>query len=214
MSATPKVLLASFLIAMTNGLHAEPVVHIDNRIAVQRAESVEFVPYAYQPILGRQAISPAGIFNSNMIFLADQIDRNRDASVVSKPLIITSFANLDDLSETSSFGRLIGEQLMHEMKVRGWNVVDMRVTKSISVNPTGEFSLSRDLGRIRDSFKAGSIVVGTYAKTTDGFLVSARVIDVTAGTVVSTAQTRFARDRLTTHLVTLPVEYPTVTVSR
>jgi TolB-like protein len=208
-----RVLLGTALLAAATS-YAEPVVNIDNRIATQRSEAVEFVPYAYQPILSRQALSPAGIFNSNMIFLADQVDRNRDDAVASKPLIVTSFANLDDLSETSSLGRLIGEQLMHEMKVRGWNVIDMRVTKSISVNPSGEFSLSRDLGRIRDTFKVGSVVVGTYTKTTDGLLISARVIDVSSGAVVSTAQSRLSRDRFTTQLVTLPTVYPTVTVTR
>jgi len=214
MLAIHRLLIGSALLVVTSISFAEPVIQVDNRIATQRAEAVEFVPYAYQPILGRHALSPAGVFNSNMIFVADQIDRNREAAVASKPLIITSFANLDDLSETSSLGRLIGEQLMHEMKVRGWNVVDMRVTKSISINPSGEFSLSRDIGRIRDTFKVGSLVVGTYTKTTDGLLISARVIDVTTGAVVSTAQSRLARDRFTTHLVTLPVVYPTVTVTR
>lgn len=208
-----RVLFGTALLAAGTS-YAEPVVNIDNRIATQRSEAVEFVPYAYQPILSRQALSPAGVFNSNMIFLADQVDRNRDDAVVSKPLIVTSFANLDDLSETSSLGRLIGEQLMHEMKVRGWNVIDMRVTKSISVNPSGEFSLSRDLGRIRDTFKVGSVVVGTYTKTSDGLLLSARVIDVSTGAVVSTAQSRLARDRFTTQLVTLPTVYPTVSVTR
>ena len=90
----------------------------------------------------------------------------------------------------------------------------MRVTKSISVNPSGEFSLSRDLGRIRDTFKVGSVVVGTYTKTSDGLLLSARVIDVSTGAVVSTAQSRLARDRFTTQLVTLPTVYPTVSVTR
>jgi len=192
---------------------AETLTAIDPAVVVDRVRSVEFSPYTYQPIETRQSSTPAGAFNANVIFIADQLDRNRDADVPSKPILVTSFSNLDNLSETTSFGRLLGEQLIHELKVRGWQVVDLRLTKSVMVNQSGEFSLSRDLNRIRESFPAGNVLVGTYSRTTDGVLVSARVIDVATGHVQSTAQTRAPRDRFVNNLVSIPVTYPTVRVT-
>jgi len=198
------------------GIHgvafAETVVQLDPNIITDRIRSVDFQAYSYQPIETRQAATASGTFNANVIFIADQLDRNRDAEINAKPILVTSFSNLDNLSETTSFGRLIAEQLMHELKVRGWGVVDLRLTKSVIVNQTGEFSLSRDLGRIRESFPAGNVLVGTYSRTTDGVLISARVIDVTSGHVQSSAQSRVPRDRFVNNLVSVPVAYPVVKV--
>jgi len=191
---------------------AETVISLDPNILTDRIRGIDYPPTSYQPIETRQSASQAGAFNANMIFLADQLDRNKDPDVGAKPMIITSFSNLDNFSETTAFGRLVGEQLMHELKVRGWQVVDMRVTRSVIVNPSGEFSLSRDLGRIRESFPAGNVLVGTYVRTSDGVLVSARVIDVTSGNVQSSAQSRFPRDRFTAGLVSVPVALPTVRI--
>ena len=194
------------------GINAETVVQLDPNIVTDRTRSVDFPPYSYQPIETRQASTASGTFNANIIFVADQLDRNRDADSNAKPILVTSFSNLDNLNETNSFGRLIAEQLMHELKVRGWQVVDLRLTKSVIVNQTGEFSLSRDLGRIRESFPIGNVLVGTYSRTTDGVLISARIIDVATGHVQSTAQTRVQRDRFVNNLVSVPVQYPIVKV--
>lgn len=169
---------------------------------------------SYQPIVTRPAATPSGAFNANIIFIADQLDRNRDDDARSKPILVTSFSNLDNLSETTSFGRLVAEQLMHELLVRGWKVVDLRLTKSVIVNQTGEFSLSRDLGRIRESFPVGNVLVGTYSRTTDGVLISARVIDVMTGHVQTSAQSRAPNDRFINTLVSVPTAYPIVKVSK
>jgi TolB-like protein len=171
-------------------------------------------PVSYQPIVTRPATTPSGAFNANIIFIADQLERNRDDDARSKPILVTSFSNLDNLSETTSFGRLLAEQLMHELLVRGWKVVDLRLTKSVIVNQTGEFSLSRDLGRIRESLPAGNVLVGTYSRTTDGVLISARVIDVVTGHVQTSAQSRAPNDRFINTLVSVPTAFPVVKVSK
>ena len=200
------------VLGISGVVFAETVVQLDPNIITDRIRSVDFPAYSYQPIETRQASTASGTFNANIIFIADQLDHNRDPEINAKPILVTSFSNLDNLTETTSFGRLIAEQLMHELKVRGWGVVDLRLTKSVIVNQTGEFSLSRDLGRIRESFPAGNVLVGTYSRTTDGVLISARVIDVTTGHVQSSAQSRVPRDRFVNNLVSVPVAYPVVKV--
>jgi len=204
--------IACFVSGFASAVSAETVVQLDPNVITNRISSVDFPAYSYQPIETRQSATASGTFNANLIFIADQLDRNRDADINAKPILVTSFSNLDNLSETTSFGRLIAEQLMHELKVRGWGVVDLRLTKSVIVNQTGEFSLSRDLGRIRESFPAGNVLVGTYSRTTDGVLISARVIDVGTGHVQSSAQSRVPRDRFVNNLVAVPVTYPVVKV--
>lgn len=207
-----KILLLGAASLALSGVRAQTVVDANVPTVVDRAKFFALPATPFQPIVPRRADSPAGIFNSGVIFLADQLDRNKVDELSSKPIIVASFSSLDNLAETTSFGRLIGEHLIHELTVRGWRVIDLRLTKSVIVNPQGEFSLSRDLNRLRDSFPVASILVGTYSRTSDGVVVSARVIDLESGKVQTSAQSRFIGDRFVQHLVSIPVVYPAIKI--
>lgn len=155
----------------------------------------------------------AGTFNSGMIFIAEQLDRNVDPTMRVRPTVITSFVNLNDLGESSALGRLIGENLTHELQVRNWAVADIRLTKSLIINQGGEFSLSRDIRQLRESYPVSNIVTGTYSSTSDGVLLNVRIIDSTNGWVISSAQTRLLRDRFIASLVDKPAQAPMVNLS-
>ncbi len=193
---------------------AQPLILTDERIDLRRQHYLEPNAYRYEPIISHHASSPAGIFNSGMIFLAEQINRNVSPDGRSRQTVVTSFSPLGDLSDSSSFGRLIGEHLMHELVVRGWLVADMRMTRNLIVNDSGEFILSRDIMKIRESMPMANVVTGTYTTTKDGVLLSVRVLDVASGQVLSTAQTRFPRDAFIAALVDKPPVLPVVRFSR
>jgi TolB-like protein len=134
------------------------------------------------------SVTPEGNFNSRVIFLADQLVRNIDNRFRYEPVVVTTFVNLDNMKETSSLGRLIAEDLIHELQVRGWKVFDIRLAKDIVVKPQGEFSITRDIRNIRNYYRVNSVITGTYAVTSNSVIVNARIIDVKTGVVVSTGQ--------------------------
>ena len=134
------------------------------------------------------SITPEGNLNSRVIFLADQLVRNIDNRFRYEPVVVTTFVNLDNMKETSSLGRLIAEDLIHELQVRGWKVFDIRLAKDIVVKPQGEFSITRDIRNIRNYYRVNSVISGTYAITSNSVIVNARIIDVKSGVVVSTGQ--------------------------
>lgn len=132
--------------------------------------------------------SNVGRFNAQIIFMADQIERNVDRESVQNTFIVTSLSNLNRLSETTRFGRLVSENLIHELQVRRWKIFEVRLTKDIIINETGEFSLSRDIMKIKDIYMVGGIITGTYSVADGHIIVNTRVIDINTGLVVSTAQ--------------------------
>jgi len=205
--------LAGTLLASAAAM-AQPVILVDERIDLRRQHHVEPNVYRYEPILSHHASSPAGIFNSGMNFLAEQINRNVSPDGKSRQTVVTSFSPLGDLSDSSAFGRLIGEHLMHELTVRGWLVADMRMTRNVIINDSGEFVLSRDIMKLRESMPMANVVTGTYTSTKDGVLLSVRVLDVATGHVLSTAQTRFPRDAFVAALVDKPPILPVLRFSR
>lgn len=165
-----------------------------------------------EPISLLESGSTVGRFNARMIFLADQIERNADRKNLSNTFIITSFTNLNRLSETTPFGRLVAENLIHELQVRKWQVFEVRLTKDIIINETGEFSLSRDINRLRDQYKIGGIVTGTYSVTGNNIIVNARVIDINSGVVVSSAQANMPLNWFTDELLLHNDQFKTMRV--
>ena len=143
---------------------------------------------ASEPLVIQESGSTVGRFNSKMIFLADQLERNADRKSLSNTFIVTSFVNLNRLSETTPFGRLVAENVIHELQVRKWHVFEVRLTKDIIVNESGEFSLSRDIKKLKDQYQIGGIVTGTYSISGGHAILNARVIDINTGVVVSSGQ--------------------------
>lgn len=146
------------------------------------------LPDAKVPGAKLDVATPDGYFSSQVVSLADQLEKNLEKKYLGTTYIVTSFANLDRLSETSAFGRLVAENLVHELKVRNWNLVDIRLTKDLIINDHGEFSLSRDIKKIRESYKVSGIIVGTYSVNRTSVILNARVINLDTGLVISAGQ--------------------------
>ena len=189
---------------------AQPVNNIDQATNFTRSNILVPNTYRYEPILSQRSASPSGIFNSSIIFIGDQLDRNMLNDARGKHTVITTFVDLNNLSNTSAFGRLIGENLMHELQVKGWTVTDVRMTRDLIVNPNGEFTLSRDIKRLHELYAAANVVTGTYTNTKDGVLINVRVLDLASGQVVSSAQTRFIKDSFVSSMIDVPQPAPTV----
>ena len=139
---------------------------------------------------------PIEDFNGRMKNLADQLDKNIVASSHSNTYIVTSFTHLDKLGDTMSLGRLISENLIHGLQLHKWQIIEVRLTKGIDITAAGEFSLSRDINKLKDEYKISGVVTGTYSVAEGNLTINARVIDINTGIVVSSAQTYIPTDWL------------------
>lgn len=173
-----KTILSSLLVgSLGSTLMAQEVVHHSKSTRIHAI-----------PLNVIDSRTPVGYLNSQAIFLADQLERNLDKKYFSAPVMVTSFLNLDDLTETSGFGRLLSEGLIHELQVRKWKVIDVRLVKDVVIRQDGEFSLSRDIKNIKDSYNVVGIVTGTYTITDSCVIVNAKVMDIDTGVITSSGQ--------------------------
>jgi len=118
-------------------------------------------------------------------YLAEQIDGFYKGANPG-PLGVTTFVNLDDLYHTSSFGRMVSEQLMSELTMRGFDVVELRHSDALHfMETTGELALSRDVGQVRKERQLGGVIVGTYLASPERVYVNARLIDPSTSVVLS-----------------------------
>jgi TolB-like protein len=198
-----KALLTIFLLSIS--MYIAPVSADDSQIAgygndlYKLGEGLRYI--IHEPLPVHQSRTAVGNFNSMMIFLADQLERNVDRKILGNTFIVSTFSNLNKLGESSSLGRLVGENIIHEMKVRKWNVFDVRLTRDIIITEAGEFSLSRDIKKIRDAYKIGGIITGTYSSADSSIIVNARAIDIDTGLIVSTAQVHIPINNFTEALL-------------
>ena len=127
--------------------------------------------------------------------LAVQLRTNmRGGSLSEHPCVVTTFADIDNLSASSRFGRLMAEALGAELFTQGGNVMDVRTAGSIMLAPRqGEFNLTRDTAQAAETIDANSVVVGTYAAGRHSVAVTVRMIDITTRDVLSVAVTELTR---------------------
>ncbi|OQX27147.1 MAG: hypothetical protein BWK80_06715 [Desulfobacteraceae bacterium IS3] len=101
-------------------------------------------------------------------------------------ILVASFVNIDNLEESSTFGRTISEYIASRLTQNGYKVVEMKLRKSVFMKKdAGEFVLSRDLDEIKTRHNAQSIVLGTYSAAKSVVYISARMVRLSDNTVMA-----------------------------
>lgn len=80
--------------------------------------------------------------------------------------------------------------MFNELHVRKFKVLDFRGQDAVEVNEQGEFHISRDVEKLKDSIDTAEfILVGTYVKfENQSLLINARIIDSISGDVIASAR--------------------------
>ncbi|MFC1591883.1 FlgO family outer membrane protein [Thermodesulfobacteriota bacterium] len=102
----------------------------------------------------------------------------KDRLPPSDPVLVSTFVSIDDLSQSSTFGRVSSEQIASRLAQRGYRVIDLKLRDESALikKRQGEFFLSRDLKHISLEHNAQAVLVGTYAVGQQVIHVSARVV--------------------------------------
>jgi len=113
-----------------------------------------------------------------------------------KAILSTSFANIDNLQESSTFGRLVGDTVAGDLVGRGFNMIEIRLRNSLYMEPrVGEFMLSRELRHVSAEHDAQAVLVGTYAVGGEYVYVNARLVSVDDSRVLSSYDFRLPMNR-------------------
>jgi len=115
---------------------------------------------------------------------------------VNAPIAVATFVDIDNLYSASTFGRILSEQLMSELAMRGYNVIEMRQSEVMQFSyREGELGLSRDVAMLRPEHQVSAIVVGTYAVSPVRVYINARIIDPKSSLVNSAGSVEMAKTK-------------------
>ncbi len=92
-------------------------------------------------------------------------------------IVVASFANIDDLEKSSTFGRIVAQQIASVFSRKGYKIVEMLLRDTVYIGTNeGEFLLSRELSKIGDEHDAEAVIVGTYAVGSKKVYVTSKVV--------------------------------------
>jgi TolB-like protein len=137
----------------------------------------------------KRKLNNAGTVNQITKFLTDQLSRNRDFKSIAKSKIaVASFVTAENLGKTNKLGRMISENMIHDLQIRGYDVVDYKTSTALQVAKEGAFIFSHEKKKLKKKMAINYIVSGTMEYYGDGVTVNARIIKMKDNKVVSTAQ--------------------------
>lgn len=101
-------------------------------------------------------------------------------------LIAASFADVNNLTSSSTFGRMASQQLVSAFVIEGYSFVEMLMRNSVYIDRReGEFLLSREVTDISAEHNAPVVMVGTYAVADDNVFVTARLIRTADNVIIA-----------------------------
>ena len=104
-----------------------------------------------------------------------------------KPILVANLGNVSNLGQSSSFGRIVSEQLTSRLTQMGYEAHELKLYSSFLVlSETGELVLSRRLKEISQEQSAQATIAGVFAVTKKSVYVTLRLIGATDGRVIST----------------------------
>lgn len=160
----------------------EQYANLENRYAQFSKKPEVF----YSTAEGRTAASQ---MNELSRFMMDQMIQNRDIkNVQDSRVAVTSFVMLDDLNKSNKFGVTLGEHMMHQLHVRGFKVVDFKSMGAIEIGTHSDHVMTRDISKLKTELNIHYALAGTISPQGSGYVVNARLIDLTDQTIVSSAQ--------------------------
>mgnify|MGYP003670319523 FL=1 len=118
------------------------------------------------------------------------------------PMIAATFVSIDNLSQSSTLGRISSEIMASALSRQGMEVREVKMRDSMFIEESvGELILSRQVQRLSAQHNARSILMGTYAQGLDYVYVSARVVRAGDAMVLGSADFRLPLNNNTRSLL-------------
>lgn len=112
-----------------------------------------------------------------------------------KRVLVASWVDVNQVSRTSIFGKMMAEQLASRLVQQGVAVMEVKLRSSLFITEKGgEMLLSREIKEISQQHNAEAVIVGTYADAgSSGVYVTVKLVRAVDGLVMSA--TNFMVDR-------------------
>ncbi len=131
---------------------------------------------------------PAASINKIADHAAYKLDKNLVHKLNrSLPIMKTSLVDIDNMEQTSTFGRYLGDQIGDDFSQYGYKVIETKLRKSSLAmkKKRGEFILSRDTQKVAKNNQVQAVISGTYCQGSRYVYISVKIISTQDRSVLS-----------------------------
>jgi TolB-like protein len=129
-------------------------------------------------------------------------------------LILASFADIDNLENSSTFGRIVAQQIGSVFSSQGYKIIEMLLRGKVYIGKgEGEFLLSRALKDLSTEHNAQAVIVGIYAVGSKNVYVTAKLIQASDSIILASEDFVLPLGPDLRTLVTQPGEAPPTYIS-
>lgn len=117
----------------------------------------------------------------------DQLLRNLKQPLPKGSLVvINSMVNVDDLTQTLAFGRIVSDQISSALHRAGYQVKGMELpTEIFAKNDAGILEIPEKTKEALNAVHANALVVGSFAPGRNNVYVSLRIVEIATQNVIS-----------------------------
>jgi len=143
-------------------------------------------------------------------FLDRQLMSN-DKRKAETRFLYSAFVGEDNFDVTTPLGRLIGDALASRMQKAGFQVIEVRLSRSMRIHKKfGMLAMSQDIQKLFTEHKATFMITGSYTVTPEYVYVLAKVIGNTSQVIYASSGIWLPRSPMVNYL--LNYREPTVKV--
>lgn len=114
---------------------------------------------------------------------------------LTNPIIIATLVNIDDLNNSSTFGRLVSEQVSARFSQHKYSMLELKFRGYVYMKQDqGELLLTREIKDVAQSHNAQAVIVGTYALSRNTIFVNIKVIQPNTNIVLAVHDYTFPLD--------------------
>ena len=101
-------------------------------------------------------------------------------------IIVSTLVNVDDLNQTSAFGRILSDQIASAFNNSGYRIRGMEMpTEDFVKEGGGMLHMSNETKKTLRKHRASALVVGVFAAGRVSAYVSLRIVDVNSRNIIS-----------------------------
>lgn len=101
-------------------------------------------------------------------------------------IVVSTLLNVDNLNQTSSFGRIVSDQIASAFNSLGYQVIGMEMPIDLFVmKEGGRFHLSDETKTMLRHYHASTLVGGVYAPGKHNGYVSLRMVDINSKNIIA-----------------------------
>ncbi len=147
--------------------------------------------------VGSSYITPSNSFIATNYKAANALITQLDGKLnPAQPLIVATLVNIDDLNNSSTFGRLTSEQVSARFTQAGFSMIEMKFRDFVYMKQDqGELLLTREIKDVAKTHNAQAVILGTYAITSENLYVNLKVIQPNTNIVLAVHDYSFPMDQ-------------------